>query len=796
MNRSVNFYINHDSQPLIENINSANINQSLMRDLYFSVLQALDSFVALEEQTPNNPEDKNLDGVSNIFAFVGDRGTGKTSAMRSIASILSDSKRLNEFGEYNNLKNARFEVLDMIDPSYFDANHNILSLFIARLYKMVKETGNNDRVVSSKRSGLIHLFGEVQHHLNHLENPYDQSMDDLDQLLDMASAVELRNEIKKLVDEFFYYIGTKDAYLVMLVDDIDLDPQYGSKMGEQIRKYFSHSNIIVLLSLKMDQMEAIKRQDYVVSYKELLSERGTMSQDVIEEMVERYMAKFIPQARRFYMPDPDDYLQYELNVFSGRNTFVEKFPSVKQAIPELIFRKTRYLFYNTIDQPSFIVPRNLREINQLLKLLYASPDYVPAHPEKSHSAQLLFQKYLFENWVINNLDTSKRNGIDELLATNRVTMINHMIVKLMRSEFSEVRWSYGSDELEETLNEKSMPYNHSAGDILGLLSLCENRDPSLVNQKYMFLLRTIYSMQLDNVYAQSVLDNKRENTNGEIILNENNKSGLSDYERLVGGRFMSFELQDVLPKLSSDFPARSHRDINVDEVTRLIDECLADWKAALADGRVKLAELFMLCCFRVKKSDKSVNGNSDIPESKEFRCQIGEVYNATIGASKIAIFDLGAFFFNITRVKTCYERFLGGAEFYRRVEETRNSSHTIWGGVKHWIAENNNNKKDVRTRRSILCIRNGEVWRNFMNYLEDVPVTIEMKPIDMIRVFFDYASQYQIQLYGKDQKISYEYLSVVGSFLKEPSKELIEKFELIYPIEKPELVENITDKVS
>lgn len=52
-----------------------------------------------------------------------------------------------------------------------------------------------------------------------------------------------------------------------------------------------------------------------------------------------------------------------------------EYPSVRQIVPQLIFQKTRYLFYNSPTHVSFIVPRNLRDLRQLIKMLWNMPDY-------------------------------------------------------------------------------------------------------------------------------------------------------------------------------------------------------------------------------------------------------------------------------------------------------------------------------------------------------------------------------------------------------------------------------------
>lgn len=91
------------------------------------------------------------------------------------------------------------------------------------------------------------------------------------------------------------------------------------------------------------------------------------------EMAERYLTKLFPHSQRVYMPDIEDLLNRKLVITSHMKTC--EFPSVQQCVPELIFQKTRYLFYNSPVHASYIVPRNLRDLRQIIKLLWNMDDY-------------------------------------------------------------------------------------------------------------------------------------------------------------------------------------------------------------------------------------------------------------------------------------------------------------------------------------------------------------------------------------------------------------------------------------
>ena len=58
----------------------------------------------------------------NIVAFCGERGEGKTSCMMSLTKQLPHS-----------FDDETFEILDPIDPSFFDEQHNILELVLGQM---------------------------------------------------------------------------------------------------------------------------------------------------------------------------------------------------------------------------------------------------------------------------------------------------------------------------------------------------------------------------------------------------------------------------------------------------------------------------------------------------------------------------------------------------------------------------------------------------------------------------------------------------------------------------------------
>ena len=119
--------------------------------------QAIDIFDRLwkeqQEWAKSSNSSHYLDNqFSNVIAFCGDRGEGKTSCMSSFATILTDEHVRGEAcstkGDEKKkpitistdfLRPQEIEWLDTIDPSFFDRKHNLLELLLGRMYENVSK---------------------------------------------------------------------------------------------------------------------------------------------------------------------------------------------------------------------------------------------------------------------------------------------------------------------------------------------------------------------------------------------------------------------------------------------------------------------------------------------------------------------------------------------------------------------------------------------------------------------------------------------------------------------------------
>ena len=431
--RTITFNIGDENRIVVEDINKDIIKSSIFSEPYHYILNALDHYF---DALPDNRDDY-LKGndiwINNVFAFIGERGSGKTSCMRSIVHLLEDprSSQLD-----NTVLKSNFYALDMIDPSFIDSESNIIGVILATLYKKFLDYSHN--VNESLKFKLAESFARVQHDFCRMMTNSTIPDDDLEALSSLSAAIDLRTSMYELIDRFMKYMGKENAILLISVDDIDLHSRDAIKMAEQIRKYLVLPNVLVVMAVKLDQLAKLKRLHYSREYSDT---RQTLNDKDLDEMVDRYITKLVPYNHRVYMPESTFYWDAGLHINQKDNSCYQ-FESVRQAVPELIFRKTRYLFYNSAVKTSFIVPDNLRELRQIIRLLVDMKDYWQYDENgkviaEEYNNKEMFKKYLFESWMMNHLDADSQKGIKELASISEAIQINATALRIIRDKFEK-----------------------------------------------------------------------------------------------------------------------------------------------------------------------------------------------------------------------------------------------------------------------------------------------------------------------------------------------------------------------
>ena len=202
---------------------------------YEHAISILNSIIDIQ----NSNDDKNCDchqkeqksccsrnkklGRNNIILFTGERGSGKTSTILSFGQYL----------ENNKVNNKKFKCLPLIDPSYFDNNNNILKSVLTTMFKMakcmLKCQNNNDE--HNDYSDLWKRFDKVFKTLGDIEGARKQDYS-LETLNELGESSNLQDAMQDLVKEFISKSPCKFDFLVLLIDDLDMNVSYASQMLE------------------------------------------------------------------------------------------------------------------------------------------------------------------------------------------------------------------------------------------------------------------------------------------------------------------------------------------------------------------------------------------------------------------------------------------------------------------------------------------------------------------------------------------------------------------------------------
>lgn len=804
-----------DNKPLIETLTLDSLKDVLFASQYKEALKLLEQYLVSVKPSLDYKKDEPRptllsDNVNNIIAFVGERGTGKTSCMLTMADMLLDTTRRKALFEYNHVRETPFFEIGMIEPSYFDAEHNILSIFIAKLFQSYTRWRENNEIVDTDAvEELMNAFAETQRHLTFM---LDDKMneDDLDRLVVFSAAVDLKNDVYKLVKCYKHLLKMDDdSKLLLLVDDIDLNTEDGSRMAELIRKYFIQPNIVVFLSVKIEQLAMVKRQDFLKAYANVL-ERKMISSEEIEGMVERYLAKFIPQSRRIILPELNKLYDEEIQIvdYSGH---IKNYPSVKECVCQLIFQKTRFLFYNTSYRVSDIVPSNLRELIQLIGMLVAMPEYWSGDPLTEHPYnKVLFKNYLFTDWIMNNIRQTQQDGVEDILREDQMALLNSKVVKFLKQQYADVlgkeNFADKYYELYAIVDDRNVAYNISVGDVLAIIDVLSRKYVNEYDQRLFFLLKSLYSIRLYEAYdwmTDELDGNGRATSLDEShVLQDDDLVGLYEYDKLVGGRLVNTRLLPL--SLTSDLFGLKHDMstflINKDHFEEIAKEVIQSSTAtndALQNGVFQFVELIMLCVFRDTFSEETKRNSKD--ESLAFRDKSVVVYNRLENSAQW-VADMGALMYNSTRVEECYERFPWGKQYVEIAKQDPRS-------LLQQLVQNTILYKDpdytLSRWKSYSCIRNTEILTSLVRTLQQtnqdtvagtlfLHTTGVINDFQRLAAYFDVVSKFEVKSYDfiEDNKthyrINFRFYEVYRDLLVLNEKYLQDIFtRILYKEDKP-----------
>lgn len=596
----------------------------------------------------------------NMLAFCGDRGDGKTSCMMSVLKQIEQIKY-----EWEGNEIFKYSQIQMIDPAFFDVRHNIVELVIGSLYnefRKYQKANPKKAQVYENHKKLLTEFQLAKKYVQYLSQEPAESFDEIDDLQMLASGISLKDSITRLITEYLKYVEAK--YLVIPIDDLDLNMTQAYRMCEEIRKYLCTDRCIILISLNVEQLNKVIENaiNKEANYPDDLDRRS---------MASKYVAKLIPVANRINMPKVYDLSESSLKVENRDGNSVFATEIIKEGIPRLIFNRTRYLFYNNKGSISRVIPNNLRNLRHLLGLLLDMKDYdycpdnepIEKTEERRQLNKRNFRDYFYNSWT-RILADKHRELAGQLVSYSDTQGLNKYVVQQLIQFLPNTE---RTPLLNSIINPANYEYNVSVGDVLYMIDLL---DRSIIQddvKNLLFFIRSFYSIKLYECYDLMTASYETMSPN-EI---EDDKSiyrsdawfkRTNAMQRIVNGSFFSYQPSHFLaPQGRGRFSqARDYKVINGTELVEVLihlkDNLQAFKEGGCQDPTYKrkcwLAEYFALTITRsIEERDSAKYANLDranhVPYYlTSFKKETGSY-----------VYDVVSIFYNILNVKYCYSRF-------------------------------------------------------------------------------------------------------------------------------------------
>lgn len=314
---------------------------------------------------------------NNIIAFMGQRGSGKTTAITEFGCILEDYnghlETWNQEIDYQGGGQRHFRVLPPIDASVLSAKEDLVEVILASMYQMVmKRQGGSKGEDQGRERRITKIIEEFDSTFKDYKTVVKQEGQDtlggsvLAKLRNVSDSLQTKAAFEKLTESVLEFLDDRgrddnNSYLVIIVDDLDMNPSNSFVMLDHLYKYFSNRKIIILIAIAYEQMYQLCQKNFVDI---LIPESGRTHLEVYKNYEERagklandYLLKVLPVANRIFLPERKQ-LYLEAQVEQGQ---LEKY-SVKGFMLRKIAEKTN-IYYDACGlKKHFCLPNTVREL--------------------------------------------------------------------------------------------------------------------------------------------------------------------------------------------------------------------------------------------------------------------------------------------------------------------------------------------------------------------------------------------------------------------------------------------------
>ncbi|QEC73986.1 hypothetical protein FSB73_22265 [Arachidicoccus ginsenosidivorans] len=511
---------------------------SIFSDIYNA---ALNNVIEIAKQSDIYQEQEDF---NNIIAFTGDRGKGKSSSMNSlIDSLIYKHNIENEIffnkQEYSYLKNKSFAEIGVIDPSLFRGDETLFEIIIAKMFQKFQNKLKDEKRESinhDEKRTLIKLFQNTFQALQtiNLSRKDIYKKESIEALSELATSNNLKESFKHLVANYLKYFESNKDYLIIAIDDFDLNFGKSFFMLEDIRQFLIQPKIIIFLACQTNQLNdsisnyiaqqydalsnlyyrqrELKIQNNIENYRSINISQNFETQNLNKSLLNKinvsaskYIEKLIPVHRNLELPEL--YLgRNKLHVYIGdesklnnlklkdtckaieiktpliENKILLEADNLSHLLAEFIYLKSNIFIDNPENKYNLIFPKTLRGLVEFLSL------------SKKKNFKIEFKKYILN--ISNYNLPNKYQEIFTLLESQNLETLNITILNCIR----KIRNNLGLSSIDNILSAKNYK-NVTIGDINAIFFNLShfidysNRDMIL----FVELLKIYYSIRISDI---------------------------------------------------------------------------------------------------------------------------------------------------------------------------------------------------------------------------------------------------------------------------------------------------------
>ena len=488
----------------------------------------LDDFNKVAEDSKKNGQADECDAgkmfiqkeMSRVIAISGERGSGKTSLLKSLKNILEKV----------------YHVFDIIGPEVLSSDLSIIDIFVSMLRDIVNSLDSEcfSTCVLTKLNAQLKSITAAISVDKQKEDYFKNGHSDSSILESLNKRVHLDVLFGTFLQDLLAILQTNNKNpkdFVLIIDDLDLvKNQLIAKLLNDIQRYLD-KKIIIIFAYRKRQLENSLFEDLITDNQRLL-EHEVIDNEEIFSQINQFLLKLVPLGNRVSLFPNNDLLNKkmwvilksidlgldeELRIFKANNESINNKENLELTVEDWFYK---FIFIRTdlnirpIDSrenTKLLLPQSLREIIQVAEIF---SEMKPLKRDKGYTKffqELIENLYGFNQYIDYKI-TSQFNA--------NLSMLNFFrewdSAKPYSKNHLTYSYIYNLSKNSEQLSGKSgeypfnlwnrEEYNLTIGDVLAIIEEWKRLPNKLykhLDYHFFYLIKINYSIYLSSKLFQA-----------------------------------------------------------------------------------------------------------------------------------------------------------------------------------------------------------------------------------------------------------------------------------------------------